>query len=174
MIKQFESVLTHQNERDIKPNDTKMYIHQAQIMFDYRFFNKAINICKSFKTTKSINLEMRTILGKCYLKTKKWRKGRKMFLGNLKIDSTHIESRECLRQLADRIQLLVDKDFSNVVLRHKFKKIYSALGESTKIGKIKITFIGIMNLLKNMLFGLFKSKKTKHVEYIEHNDIVQY
>lgn len=134
----------------INPSDANMYLYQAQIMYDTKNFTEAIKICKSFKTTQYMDLEMRTLLGKCYFSTPKLHKSSQIFLGNLKIDSTYIESIKYLKMLGIIIFMFLTKDSLNVILRRDLKKICLSLGKPSQLGKFKITFKGILYFFNNL------------------------
>ena len=134
------------------PNDIDVYFSKAQILFDLGKFKDTIKICRYILKRANNDLEVRCLLGKCYINLELWYKARKLFLGNLKIKPSDIETKICLKQVANKLREILQNHPFNMILRKKLKEIYLELGQYENIKEIKITSRDILFVLKNLMY----------------------
>ncbi|MFX0561169.1 hypothetical protein TEPIDINF_002636 [Tepidibacillus infernus] len=136
----------------INPDDMEVYFYQAEILYNYNKTFQAIKLCKYILSRRSNDLEVSMLLAKLYFKLRWWHKAKKLFLSNLKINSSNMEAKNYLRHIADKFELKLKIQPLNLKLRSELKKIYVELGETEKINNLKITPMGVLK----RLYHLFK------------------
>jgi tetratricopeptide (TPR) repeat protein len=150
--KNFKASSAFKNAKKINPNDKYIHFYQAEIMYNNKKYVKALKICKFHKVGLSKNLELRTLLGKCYFSIKRWKEASKLFKDNLKIDPTNNDIKKYLIEIAENYRLILKKHPLKFSVRKDLKSIYCALGQPQKIDEIKITSQDMFTIFKNFIF----------------------
>jgi predicted Zn-dependent protease len=128
----------------VNPDDNNIYLYQAQIMFNFFEYNGAIRACRILLKKNNNELEVRTLLGKCYFHSKKWHRASRIFLENYRKAPNDFETRRYLSRLADRLRRVLPVRF---IAKRDLKKIYRVLGEYNNLKKVKIAPRQIILLL---------------------------
>lgn len=147
--KKFKASAAFKEAIRINPKDKYIFFYQVEAMINNKKYLKALKICNSLKASSSKDLELRRLLGKCYISTKNWRAASKLFKGSLKVNPSDIETRKYLKELANQFRVILKKHPFKLILRQELKEIYCILGEQKKVEKI--TSKELLNLFKRLM-----------------------
>ena len=104
----------------INSNDIYIYYYIANVYYNAALYMKALKIYNMINNSGQYNYELMTLIGKCYLKMCKFKKAKKIFLDNLRINPSDSELKECLEQISQNSHLgtgrLVAKRIMIVIL----------------------------------------------------------
>ncbi|GKX68556.1 hypothetical protein rsdtw13_38140 [Clostridium sp. TW13] len=151
--------IAFEKAEQINPKDMDTIFYKAHIMYNSGSFSETISICKQIKNVNPSDFKVLCLMGKAYVKIRRWTAAREILANNLKVKPNDMETKRSLVELARALEINLRKYPLSFKMRKELKRVYTIIGQPPNLAIFKITPKGILV----SIFLIFSRDKDKGV-----------
>lgn len=136
--------IAFEKAEQINPKDMNTIFYKAYIMYNSGKFSETISICKQIKNISPSDFKVLCLMGKAYVRLRRWTAAREILENNLKIKPNDMETKRSLIDLARSLEINLRKYPLSFKTRKELKRVYTIIGQPHNLAIFKITPKGIL------------------------------